>query len=727
MKQVLVLGCRGAGKTTFLAGLAEYCRPSRHNDMVLRPLDETTTAYLAKVQGQLAAGDWPTGTSAVTRLALNLQRGEKASADEVILSAYDYPGELLEDLLRGEPREAYQAAWKEIQKDFLAADTVILLLSVDKDLPKPQADGKSVLSDRQDAAVALLMRAVTNAAEQGPQANSASTAGHKGTRKLPEVFPVVTKVDLLSGFAENEECLSEGVLSQLETGVAALRVSLEHQGFVVQQISPITSVGRTRVEHVAEDGSERLVPVSPLCPLGYERLLGRLFQVEADRKLAGLITPVFAGLAVILTLLLCWWGASKWSHSQAVTNARTVPIDELVSPLAPVLGDDTDEAEVVRERLRAELQNIEKELDSGAPTSERMEIALARLSDIRRAPLNPEVGYTDELIDRITRMLEQRYVSAVEGAVSYLKAKDAGRAYRERFPEGELSEQVSAIMVRWTATEKERMRRMITTLAWDRESDLTERLDRSATFAQLFPDDDRTPELLIANRVAGILLALTEMRIEVDRILLDEDGDGDSGDRISVLFHKSGSIQSEPSTMSVVRPWARDSNWEAGADGAFIDIDPWECHKHGIFITIDDNGEGLTNGEDQFGEILLDPLSEFVRTGAAFPLLDPGTLDLDGDGANLRFAKRLLASYWKEAGAIVSLNSVPFGVATGLDAVSDAVSDAVQGDTLDDKHAGSVWLVFSRKTDSGWEPFLPAECSAFNRFYSTGLGWYPEQ
>lgn len=98
MKNVVIVGPEGSGKTVMLAGLgALYARPDA-DGYYLEPLDRTTYVYVSGLVHEMRNGRWPaaTETDAQKQLTWNLRHRDGPSGGKTLcrLSFLDFAGEI---------------------------------------------------------------------------------------------------------------------------------------------------------------------------------------------------------------------------------------------------------------------------------------------------------------------------------------------------------------------------------------------------------------------------------------------------------------------------------------------------------------------------------------------------------------------------------------------------------------------------------------------------------
>ena len=138
--RICVLGAVGAGKSTFLAGLAVLGEPNRRSGLTLAGRDDTTQATLLRFAKMLRGREWPPATNKTTLLRVVL--GISGTETELLL--LDYPGEDFKKALG----ELDSEANREFLEFFRKSDALVLLFDPQLDLQNPDPEG---LIERQTA------------------------------------------------------------------------------------------------------------------------------------------------------------------------------------------------------------------------------------------------------------------------------------------------------------------------------------------------------------------------------------------------------------------------------------------------------------------------------------------------------------------------------------------------------------------------------------------------
>ena len=130
--RVFVVGGMGAGKTTFLAGLAHLLgvtTDSQFDRMAAK--DPATRRELDELQTVFGRGEWPSPTSGRKRLRLNMS----FLGETVELHVNDDPGESITGVCYESPEaDGAQEFWRDLRR----ANVVLLMLDPQFDLALPE-------------------------------------------------------------------------------------------------------------------------------------------------------------------------------------------------------------------------------------------------------------------------------------------------------------------------------------------------------------------------------------------------------------------------------------------------------------------------------------------------------------------------------------------------------------------------------------------------------------
>ncbi|MDA8620773.1 YcjX family protein [Planctomycetota bacterium] len=694
MKKIMVLGGRAAGKTMFIAGLAEYCRASRGGRLKLVPRDDDSRAYMSRVQEFLRVGEWPPATSDVHFVSLRLLTEDQR---ELVLEVVDYPGEVVELLHGGQDL----GPWRKVLDSLPAVDKVLLLLSLDQDLPDDDDPDRSGQLERQDAAADLLERLL----------EMQQAAGGAG-REL-DVIPVVTKSDLLAGLTGPEA--DENARDRTGRRAHRLLKNLDASpGMRVRETQFVTAVG-----HVIQgaEGSPPMPPAGAMEPSGFADLVEEMHKADEERQSGADLRKLLMGLGVAAAVLFAWWGLGVYKKQSIEEAAATGSTEEVLALANEKLPATSDVGAKVRQRISRVLDGLQSRLAS-APSRDALDEGSKTLDDLLGNPNNPELGRTQSLKERYVARIEGRMVDELEGAPTYQGFLQALSAYREQFgTNGPRASEVGALLDRRRAAEQGRIRRAATQLDASSLASIRQRLERSLEFLRLFPEDPRAEELQRANRVAEALLTATSIQVAVQRIDLV---DADEGDRVMVQFHKDASRSSGSLLGSSETKKGPETTW-VEADEASYALD-LKGGRTKIFVAVKDPGTGVLNLEDDWGVLPVSPLRDFVLDGGKFKLTKEGSLF---------FTKAL------ESGTIRFLDEtvrlITFGN-PGYDAVTgssqgglEAVAEEVAASEEVTEVTGYLKLQFNVGSRGSSTSFTEEERLAYLRFYLSAEGWRPDE
>jgi GTPase SAR1 family protein len=197
--EIILLGCRGSGKTSFLTGLSLLARANKDSDFQIITSDSETARRFRDLRELADSGKWPGPTSTMNFLEFELVY--KKNIFNVLF--LDYPGE---DLL--EAMETLDYTTREaIQEHAFNSDYVIVIADPTQDLLTSLNNTSETITRRRQDALAQAIGQLTK-------------EKFESEKPLPNVALVISKKDLFDSL-ENEtikdiEKNNDGFFKQLK-------------------------------------------------------------------------------------------------------------------------------------------------------------------------------------------------------------------------------------------------------------------------------------------------------------------------------------------------------------------------------------------------------------------------------------------------------------------------------------------------------------------------------
>ena len=325
-----MLGCRGAGKTTFLSGLAWLAGGKSKADFKLVYSNPASARVFTDIKDFLHRRVWvPPSNTMVDAEFVVIHNGATLN-----FTWLDYPGEdlrLAMESLDFQHRKPIETAFRE---------TNIVLIAVD-----PTQDIHTSITQAAPAEVERRQNALVQAVNQlehGPAGEGADDVAPQ--RKKRKIALIITKSDLFPNGFHSEE-LNGKVLEDNRAFLEKLGADSGGNLFA------LSAVG-----HTDEDEAGRRIPPSDPSPRGYEELFGWIVKAHSTLWWAKRLPYLLVALAcVVLLCLVGWLGLQRHRHTIA-----DAPLAELPSSPWPLGLDER----AFHERFLRSLESLRLSLKS---------------------------------------------------------------------------------------------------------------------------------------------------------------------------------------------------------------------------------------------------------------------------------------------------------------------------------------------------------------------------
>jgi GTPase SAR1 family protein len=482
--EIILLGCRGSGKTSFLTGLSLLARANKDSDFQIITSDSETARRFRDLRELADSGKWPGPTSTMNFLEFELVY--KKNIFNVLF--LDYPGE---DLL--EAMETLDYTTREaIQEHAFNSDYVIVIADPTQDLLTSLNNTSETITRRRQDALAQAIGQLTK-------------EKFESEKPLPNVALVISKKDLFDSL-ENEtikdiEKNNDGFFKQLKN------YSRQNNKLKKFKISACGSL---------DDSAPESFPLDPQ-PTGYNELFDWMENTASMHRTAKkLLRTVFILLLVAITTA----GYFVWDSYNSQKNITVIehsPVDEIADLLPENKKLESDALSSLDQRVAKELDVIEMEL-SVATTAEaykRQEKKLAEWAAIRGHSYSQRIK---ELQSIVHDRRENALYSSINAAV---RAGDSQNAlgliseYRQNFPSGRNLEAVENMEQSIADERRASLRGQVLSARVTDRNSLSAKIGAIRQYLTAFPDDPASIQIQSAIRLAEDLSAANDILLMV--------------------------------------------------------------------------------------------------------------------------------------------------------------------------------------------------------------------
>lgn len=507
---VFLLGCRGAGKTSFMLGLSLLSRPGHDSPIRLVSHDGRTASTVTELRDLAERREWPPPTSSMTPLEFDLS----VAIGYFRLSLLDYPGE---DLLAAMETLDFSAR-KLMLERVLAADCLLVIVDPTQDLFTLLNTNAKEAGRRQDAIAQAIGGLVKHRRDNGEEA--------------PLIALAISKADLLE---------SAGV--SLPAAVAENQALLKKLASYARQSAPpecfaISACGYGGVER-AKEGQRAAFPAVAQ-PTGYEELFTWMKRALRRRTHRNGMLLVGGLLLLVASVVGYWFVDQKQREDRLIGQVESAPVHELHEIL-----DGVDEASdsvlaAVDQRIGDELEQAREDFVVSA-TEQSLERLRERVVLLREVPDGGRGRELKELLDQIESRQEEALLTSIETAMregDFDLARGLARDHNRRFPNGSGVDQVKRARAEMGEREAEKLRAAIRSVSVDGKDSLLSKISKIESYLEAFPDD---PEC--ARAQAGISLASRVCGAETLRLRIFRYGytnEGATDHKVMVFFGLGG-------------------------------------------------------------------------------------------------------------------------------------------------------------------------------------------
>ena len=485
---VFLLGCRGAGKTSFLSGLALLSRGGSDSRFQLVTEDGPTTRMITDLRAWSEQQQWPPPTSSMSPLTFALSYGSPYGVRRFQITVLDYPGE---DLLEAMEKLDFEGR-RPLEEQFERAAYILVVADPTQDLITPLNTDAVEARRRQDA----LVQAVNQLIRQRRQ----SAAARRGR---PEIAILISKRDVLN---RDKEVSVATIVRKNEPFIRNLtRFSASRP-----LCFPVTSCGETTIN---ADGHV-LPPPAPR-PGGYEELfdwLSRRHFWARNRRLVAFTGGVFL-LVLLVALGFHFWRQHK--EETLVTTIEECPIGEVVSVVQRARRLKGQPADALDRRVRSELERIEKELDGG-PTGDRLRGLGSELGQLQGLPPTAYARDLSETARHIETAQEEALFSAIKAEQ---RTGDTVRLlgliseYKRGFPAGNHRAEVGHIYERAVGEQQAAARGRVRAIPIINRENLASKAKELRNYLKSYSDDPHAADMGKAASLAESVAATDSLRL----------------------------------------------------------------------------------------------------------------------------------------------------------------------------------------------------------------------
>lgn len=480
---ILLLGCRGAGKTSFLTGLSLLSRGGggdSHFQAV--PGDNVTAKLIFDLREQADKGEWPPPTSSMSLLECELTyKGQPFN-----VSLLDYPGEdfqaAMETLDFG--------AREEIRLHAAKAEYLLLVADPTQDLDTPV----NVTVDRdkrrrQDALVQSV----------GYLFNDRRKSGDS----LPNIAVVLSKADLLQlpALSDDQVLLQENrsFFDQIaKYSRTATRVP----------IFPVSVCGQQHPD------SDRVFPPDAQ-PNGYDRLFDWMSNRDLAKRHGRKI-----GIGLAIAALACAIAVSIWLWLDHEATAfehllGQAPLEKVRDALARHDDLSEDARRALNARAEREMDTVESQIPlvTTDQAFQRLDDTLALLSAMQQLT---QPRRLNELRGRIEGLREASLYASIAAAVRGDEDPLALKMiadYRQRFPTGAHLAEVTKLEGSIADERRSALRGQVQSVAVTDRAGLARKIGEIRQYLGTYPDDPDAERIRTGLRLAERLSAADSVRL----------------------------------------------------------------------------------------------------------------------------------------------------------------------------------------------------------------------
>ncbi len=545
---IFLLGCRGAGKTSFLTGLTLLARADMDNYVFLTAEDKTIT-LIDGLRRLTDNNKWPPATSTTDIFEFELTY--KNSAFNIFFM--DYPGEDIEDAIRS----VDSSLQKNIQKHAINADFLLVVVDPTQDLRTEvtSVEEKDIRS-RRDA----LLHSIGHLEKLRKQSN----------KKPFDIAIIISKADLLPGLRSSAKIQSSytgiwgvfyniilkkifGIHSEKDDqlssdaqhikqndeffkkiiGYAKSKEAVEIFpisvcGYNTEDMSVIDSADKKpkkdRTEDVDQKGTEssstkkeKRFPSNPK-PTGYEKL----FEWMQERNLLKKSKPlfiVFLILLIALTASIVGYSFFTYYRTAAFLSfLEEAPIEDISTVLTQKdISRKNKYLRALDGRISREIEVIERQLSlaSTDETHKRLEERISLLASV------PQIAYSrhlQELHNKVENLREASLFASINAVVrtgDHQSSISLIAEYRKNFPYGSNIRAVENMEQRITDGRRAALRGQIHSILVNNQAGLAKKVGEIRKYLSVYPDDPNTEEIHAAFYVADLLSSADAVRLLV--------------------------------------------------------------------------------------------------------------------------------------------------------------------------------------------------------------------
>lgn len=467
--RICVLGAVGAGKSTFLAGLAVLGEPNRRSGLTLAGRDDTTQATLLRFAKMLRGREWPPATNKTTLLRVVL--GITGTETELLL--LDYPGEDFKKALG----ELDSDANRQFLEFFRKCDALVLLFDPQLDLQSPDPEG---LIERQtahlNAIVDLARERLTNGGSL-------------------DVAVVLTKVD-----RDPELTNRSASQARFLRHAPALNKRLAERTSDIAYF-PLSAVGRPGSCASNDDHQ----PPSALEPFGYEDLFTWVLSRRQARFWQQRLIFSFAAAVILIVLSVTFFQWNKSAKETAVKNVQDpgTSIDVIADT-----GKNTSDPKVLdaaNEKLKEHLEKLRSRLNRSV-TPEETEEVIKEIDQLKPKLSTILRDEFDKLDEQARRQKRQQRLKQVQTEFAGKTARFPGAAdkFLLDFPDGDEAITVKQLKVEWHLDRRANGRREIRGMVVTKPGDLFDKQRRIEEYLKEFTADESKLDVASMRRAAEL-------------------------------------------------------------------------------------------------------------------------------------------------------------------------------------------------------------------------------